>query len=287
MKKLLKGLAGLIILIALFMGVVYAITSRRVQQTFQVKETPVPKYTAAEDIKEGKRLFWSRGCADCHGEKHEGKTFLDDPAIGKYTGSNLTTGKGGILASRTDIDLERAIRHGVGPQGRALIVMPAIDYQSMSNQDVGRIIAYIRSVPPVDNVPAERKIGPLGRFLYLIGKIPIFISAEKIDHNATPVNEVTPALTPEYGKYVAQTCTGCHNHQFTGGPIQGAPPEWPPASNITAAGLKGYNEAQFMTAIRTGKRPNGSDINPIMPWRNLSQMTDTELKALWMYLSKQ
>lgn len=283
-KRLLKGLGILVALIAVFLGVVYFVTSRRMAKTFAVKDHPVPVYTSLADIAEGKRLFLSRGCADCHGENLAGKVFLEDGAMGRYAGSNLTAGKGGILASRSDFELEKAIRHGVGKDGRALVFMPSLDFQGMSNQDVARIIAYMRSAPAVDNEPPAMKAGPVARVLYFLGKIPVFISAERIDHTAQPVAEVKPGVDLEYGKYIAQTCTGCHNHQLTGGPIQGAPPEWPPASNITNAGLKGYTEEQFITALRTGKRSDGSAINPIMPWKNLSKMTDTEIKALFKYL---
>lgn len=288
MKKIFKFFAYALVtlagLIAVFMAVVYGVSSSRMKKTFTVKDTAVPVYTSAADIAEGKRLFLSRGCADCHGENLAGKVFFEDGAMGRYAGANLTQGKGGILASRTDFDLERAIRHGVGQNGRALVFMPATDFQGMSNQDVGRLIAYIRSAPAADNVPPEMKAGPIARMLYVFGKIPVFVSAERIDHAAPPVAEVKAAVDLGYGKYIAQTCTGCHNHQLTGGPIQGAPPEWPPASNITGAGLKGYTEAQFMVALRTGKRPDGTEINPIMPWKNLSKMTDTEIKALFKYL---
>lgn len=288
MKKILKILGLVVVVfvsaIAIFVGIAFSKSSRHMKAKFDVKDTAVPAYTSAADVAEGKRLYLSRGCADCHGENLGGKTFLENPAMGKYTGSNLTKGKGGVLANRTDFDIERAIRHGVGTGGKALVFMPSLDFQGMSNQDVGRLIAFIRSAPAVDNVPPEIAPGPVARILYTLGKIPVFISAELIDHNAAPVAEVKPAINEEYGKYIAQTCTGCHNHKLTGGPIQGAPPEWPPASDITAAGLKSYSEAQFITALRTGKRPNGTEINPIMPWRNLSKMTDTEIKALWMYL---
>ena len=284
LKILLYAIVTLVGLIAATMTVVYAVTSSRMSKTFSVGDTAVPVYTSAADLAEGKRLFLSRGCADCHGENLAGKTFLEDPAIGRMSGSNLTTGKGGVLADRTDFDLERAIRHGVGKGGRALVFMPSTDFEGMTNQDVGRLVAYIRSKPAVDNQVPAIKAGPLGRFLYLIGKIPVFISAEKIDHNKAAVSEVTAAESLEYGKYVAATCTGCHRHDFTGGPIQGAPPEWPPAANITAKALAKWSDKDFMTALRTGKRPNGSDMNPIMPWRNLSNMTDTEIKALWKFL---
>lgn len=288
MKKLLKILAyalgSLVLLVGVFMAIIYGVSSSRMKKTYTVKDTVVPVYTSAADIAEGKRLFLSRGCSDCHGENLAGKVFIEDGAMGRYAGSNLTQGKGGILASRNDFDLERAIRHGVGQNGRALIFMPSLDFQGMSNQDVGRLIAYMRSAPAADNVVPEMKAGSVARMLYVFGKIPVFVSAERIDHAAAPVAEVKPAVDLTYGKYIAQTCTGCHNHALTGGPIQGAPPEWPPASNITSAGLKGYNEEQFSAALRTGKRPNGTEINPIMPWKNLSQMTDTEIKALFKYL---
>jgi cytochrome c553 len=279
--KILLAFVGLLLIAYISISIR---TWRHTSKTYKINDATVMAATSEADLAEGRRLFLSRGCADCHGESLAGETFINDGAMGRYTGANLTTGKGGVLADRTDADLERAIRHGVGKGGRALIFMPALDYAGMSDQDVGRLIAYIRSQPPIDNTTPETKIGPLAKFLFFFDEIPVFISAEKIDHTAKSATIVKPELTVGYGKYVAQTCTGCHNHIFTGGPIQGAPPEWPPASNITGKGMESYSETSFITALRTGKRPNGTEINPIMPWKNLSHLTDTELKALWMYL---
>lgn len=288
MKKLGKilgwGLLSLTILIAAGVTVIFVLSSARMNKKYDVAATPVPAFKAAADIAEGKRLYISRGCADCHGDDHAGRVFINDPAIGTMAGANLTAGKGGIGKERSDAEMARAIRHGVSKNGRALVFMPATDYTGMTDEDTGKLISYLRSVPAVDREFLPPKAGPLGRFLFLIGEIPVFVSAERIDHNAKPVTKINPTVSVEYGKYVAATCTGCHRDNFAGGPIQGAPPEWPPAQPITAKALSKWNEAQFIAALRTGKRPDGSMIKFPMPWQSLGKLTDTEMKALWKYL---
>lgn len=271
------------ILVALAMTI-YLLSSIRMNKTYEVNSIPIPKFSKSADIAEGKRLYQSRGCSDCHDVDGSGKTFIEDPAIGTLSGSNLTAGKGGILSERTDEELAIAIRHGVGKNGRALIFMPSTDFQGMTNEDVGKLISYLRSTPAVNKPQGEVKPGPLGRFLFLIGEIPVFVSAEIINHNAVHLTNITPSISIEYGKYVASTCTGCHGFDLKGGPIQGAPPEWPPAQNISKTGLNHYTEANFIQTIRTGKRPDGTEMKFPMPWKSLGQLTDTELKALWKYL---
>jgi hypothetical protein len=48
--------------------------------------------------------------------------------------------------------------------------------------------------------------------------------------------------------------------------------------------LASWGEADFISAMRTGQRPDGTVINPFMPWPYIGQMTDEELGALWLYL---
>lgn len=45
--------------------------------------------------------------------------------------------------------------------------------------------------------------------------------------------------------------------------------------------------AAFVQAMRQGKRPDGSEIHPFMPWRTMGQLRDDELHALWTYLHQQ
>jgi cytochrome c553 len=107
-----------------------------------------------------------------------------------------------------------------------------------------------------------------------------------IDHANVKPAVVTPAVTAEYGRYVAASCTGCHGENLSGGKIEVGPPDWPPAANLTphAQGrISKWQEADFLKALRTAKRPDGSEINPVMP-RAFGQLEEVELKAIWKYL---
>jgi len=62
------------------------------------------------------------------------------------------------------------------------------------------------------------------------------------------------------------------------------PPNLPPASNLTPTGLGAWSQADFFTALREGKRPDGRVLDEFMPWKSFAKMTDNELTALWLYL---
>jgi len=58
-----------------------------------------------------------------------------------------------------------------------------------------------------------------------------------------------------------------------------------PSPNLTPGGeLASWSEVDFFTAIRTGVTPSGHKLSEEMPWQNFGQMTDDELKAVWLYL---
>jgi mono/diheme cytochrome c family protein len=290
MKRIAKilgiVLVVLVILIGAALAVIYEKSSKRFAERFDVPAPPiaVPSGTAA--LAEGKRLFITRGCGDCHGADLAGQEFVNDPMAGHFAGANLTGSKGGAGNELSDAEFARAIRHGVGKDGRALIFMPSTDFAGFSDSDVGLLIAYIRSVPPVDKPSADQKPGPITRLLMLTGKMPILVSAASIDHKAAPQPAVKADVSMAFGRYLAASCTGCHGAGFSGGAIAGGPPDWPPAKNLTpdATGLKAWSETDFIKAMRTGVDPKGGQIRFPMPWRNFSLMTDTELKALWLYL---
>jgi len=90
------------------------------------------------------------GCMNCHRGNMGGGLFIDDPALGRVYASNLTSGNGGIAATYTDADFERAIRHGVRPDGTRLFIMPSWAAAGLSDSDLASISAFIRSQPPVD-----------------------------------------------------------------------------------------------------------------------------------------
>lgn len=287
MHKILKGIAigvgGLVVLIGIAAGAIYTVSEMRMHATYNVPIQPVQVPTDAAAIAEGERQYSIRACGDCHGKDLSGVTIIDD-VPGRITGANLTRGNGGIGNRFKDEDYVRAIRHGVAPDGRPLLIMPAGDYRNMSETDLGNLLAYIKSRPAVDHVTPPNQVSLLFRAIYLFGGLPL-LQAETIDHNA-PIQAPKPALTVAYGRYMAQTCTGCHTQTFAGGPLPGAGPDTPPAANLTPAGnLSVWTESDFIKIIRTGMRPNGRPINPEhMPWPSFAHMSDTELKAIYMYL---
>ncbi len=243
----------------------------------------LPKESAV--LENGKRLFTIKGCADCHSADLGGKVVFDDPAVGRIVSSNLTSGKGGLPANYEVKDWVRALRHGVGQDGKPLLVMPSHEIYKLSDKDVAAIIAYCRSQKPVDRELPESEVRPMGKVLTAFDKIPL-LSAELIDHNYKAPAEMLPEVSAAYGQYMAVSCTGCHHENLKGGesPVPGGRA----VPDITGSGSAGkWTEEQFMQTLRTGVRPNGQKLSAEMPWQMTKDYTDTELKALYTYLKSQ
>lgn len=292
MKTILKALGALavvFVVVAVVAGaVIYMVSNARMSTAYSIGLEPVLVSEAPDVIAKGEHLTTIRGCRDCHGENMGGMTFIDAQPMATLYGSNLTAGKGGVMGQYTNEALARAIRHGVDEAGNPLLFMPSHEFFHLSDDDVGAIISYLRSLPPVDNEMPENNVGPVGRLLYLTGQLPL-LPVELIDHEGARMEKPPVGPTAAYGEYLATGCTGCHGAGFSGGKIPGTPPEWPDAANLTPnpdTGLGLWTEADFFRAMREGKRPDGSDISPFMPWKVTAQMTDVEVAAIWAYLQQ-
>jgi cytochrome c553 len=162
--------------------------------------------------------------------------------------------------------------------------MPSDDYVKFSDADLGAVVAYIQSRPAIDRDTLPHELGLLAKALLATGQIPF--PYDKIDHTAAPP-VAAPGPTKEWGGVLIGTCTGCHGPTLAGGPIVGADPSWPPAANLTpdqATGIGGWSFADFETAMRRGKRPDGTDIRMPMPWQMYTGMADQDMRALWEHL---
>lgn len=283
--KVLRYFAAGILLLAFTAAViVYGVSSYKLsrKQSVQAREIAIPNTAAA--IERGRHLVTTRGCTDCHGSDLGGNQVINDPMVGRLHGSNLTRGVGGLPADFGDSDFVRAIRHGVARDGRPLVLMPSAEYATMTDEDVSMVIAFLKSVPAVDRPRGPVSPGPVLRLLLVLDQFQL--AASEIDHGATQIASITPAVSVEYGKYLASSCVGCHGPNLSGGRIPGAPPDWPRAANLTphsTARIAEWNETQFVEALRTRKRPDGTTIDPVMP-NAFAQMNDVEIKALWTYV---
>jgi mono/diheme cytochrome c family protein len=265
---------------------VYVVSENKLNQTLSVPTENVPIPTDTSALQRGQHLAAAVGvCVDCHGMNLAGKVYIDDQALGRIVSANLTRGRGGVGATYSDADMARAIRHGVSPTGRMLLIMPSDDYHSFSDADLGAIIAYIRSLPSVDSSLPANELRPLGRLLVATGQLPVQPALDIPDHAARPAAPPM-GMTPEYGKYLADIagCSNCHGPGLSGGVIPEAPPGTLPAANLTPEGLGAWSEADFFKAMRTGTRPDGRVLDTFMPWPYYAQMTDEELRSLWRFL---
>ena len=284
LKFLGYGLAGVVVLLGVAATAAYVGSNARLKKTYTVSPRAVAIPTDATSLARGRHLAETRGCNDCHGKDYAGAKVIDDGAMGLLHAPNLTRGRGSRVATFTDTDWVRAIRHGVGPDQRGLILMPSEEYSAFSDDDLGAIIAFVKSLPTVDRDLVPIALGPVSRVLFATGKMKL--GAEVIDHARTQPKSMTVSVSAEYGRYVAASCTGCHGPNLAGGKIDIGPPNWPEAANLTphASGrVAKWTEADFVNAIRTAKRPDGTELSPVMP-RAFGQMDDTELKAIWAYL---
>jgi mono/diheme cytochrome c family protein len=283
MRKVLStiGMIFGVLLAIILIGLMalYSVTQEKLNKIYdvQVGEISIPSDPAS--IESGKKIVNTRGlCFDCHGENFAGQVFDEGPLVGRITVKNLTPGEGGIGKTFKDTDWVRAIRHGLGPDGKPLVDMPSNFYYKFSDHDLAEIIAYLKSLPAVDSELPPKQIGLMARWFIL--QDPSLIAAQVIDHNAPRPTEPAPGITIEYGQYLAEVCTLCHGEDYAGGPEPGA------GVNLTAGGnLAEWSEADFIQTIRSGVNPNGKQLNPeLMPWKRIREMSDDELKAIWLFL---
>jgi hypothetical protein len=242
------------------------------------------------------------GCIYCHSEHDLLKRDAPIPASqrgagqvlpylglpGRIVASNITPDPQTGAGSWTDDQLARAIREGIGHDGRTLFpIMPYARFHSMSDEDLASIVVYLRSLPPVRHeLPATEIIFPVK---YLIRNAP--------EPLQSPVASPDTSDRMAYAKYLT-TITGCedchtpyHNGQkvpgmdFAGGFLLQVTGETAAAANLTpdASGIGYYDESVFLQAMHTGT-VRARKLSPLMPFAVYGNMTDDDLKAIFAYL---
>ncbi|MEO6316297.1 MAG: cytochrome c [Chitinophagaceae bacterium] len=285
LKKFVKWtlivLGSLLAIVIILYAIVYFKTEARINKVYavSVQQLTIPTDTTAYVA--GKHIAENRGCFGCHGPHlGGGRAFLDEQSpVGVLYAPNITSGKGGL--KYTDKDWVRVLRHGLAQSNKSAWFMPSQDIYQISNQEMGELISFVKQQPPVDNTVPVKSLKPLGRVLTFLDKYPL-LPAEMIDHNFVVKDKVQAGVTAEYGAYLATTCRGCHGIDMKGGPAH-APTE-PPIPDISSTGQTSkWQAAGFITAIHTGKTPEGKQLSDAMPWKYLT-FTDDELKAILLYL---
>ncbi|HEX3321504.1 MAG TPA: c-type cytochrome [Terriglobales bacterium] len=242
------------------------------------------------------------GCFDCHSQlaseniapgtvppflkNGSGRIVINQPDF-LLAAPNLTpdveTGSG----TWTDDQFARAIREGIGHDGRTLFpMMPYEDFHNLSDEDLAATIVYIRSLPAVRHELPKRNIPfALSR---LINNAPQPLQGPVAANVSDPVSR---------GHYLSIVggCANCHTpRDGKGQPLAGMDfaggnvfPEFgnTATANITpdATGISYYDEALFVKTLRTGHVGTRALKFP-MPWWVFRNMSDDDLKSLFAYL---
>jgi mono/diheme cytochrome c family protein len=309
MKKILKLLVIVVIVlvVAAFLFIGYIV---KFKPNLPLEEVKI-EYTA-ERIERGKYLANNvNQCIDCHSSRDwskfsappfpgtEGKggepfdRSLGFP--GNYYAPNLTPHH---LKDWSDAELFRAITAGVSKDGRPLFpVMPYLFYGKMDKEDIFSIIAYIRSLPSIENeVPPAESNFPMN---IIIHTIPTRAEFSKIPAPSDKIN---------YGKYLtsAASCIECHTQVKRGQIIEdlafGGGRYFPikdggmvVSANITPekdTGIGSWTEETFIERFKAFDKSvnkfndevKPGEFNSIMPWQKYAGMKREDLAAIFAYL---
>lgn len=235
------------------------------------------------------------GCGNCHtplgpqgpvwDQDLTGRVVEDSEAF-RAVAPNLTPA--GEIAGWTDAQVVTAIREGLRPDGSLIgPPMPIGMYRGLSDEDVTSVVMYLRSLP------ARPTAGELPKSEYHIPLPPAY------GPPVTSVSAPPRGATAEYGAYLAGPvahCLECHTpmgpqgidrSRLGAGGMQ-FPGPWgvSVAANLTNGpdGLAGYTDDQIATMITQGVRPDGSHMNPPMPYGYLAKMTPEDLQAVILFL---
>jgi mono/diheme cytochrome c family protein len=241
------------------------------------------------------------GCLVCHSENDPDRNLLpkagtegagrnmafeDVPFV---SSANITSDKETGAGSWSDDALARAIREGIGHDGRALFpIMPYGNYHVMSDEDLAAIVVYIRTLPPIRKAtPPPATPFPLNR---LINTVP-----EPIDGSVTAPDR---SDTVAYGRYLATiaSCHDCHTPSddqgrplpglaFAGGQLVRGSKRQVASANLTPdpSGIPYYDADLFVNFMHTGF-VGAREVSDAMPWSSYGHMTDDDLRAIFAYL---
>ncbi len=200
---------------------------------------------------------------------------------------NITPDAESGAGTWTDDMFARAIREGVGHDGRPLVpIMPYENFRYISDEDLASIVVYLRSTPPLHHIlpkmtlPFPFELVAKGFPRSLRGPVP-------------PPDRSDPVKRGEYLTHIAN-CDNCHDATdkrgrrlpYAGGQmVSDKGNKQAAAANITPdpSGISYYDEALFVQVMRTG-HVGARELAAAMPWRYFRNFTDDDLKSVLAYL---
>lgn len=295
---------GLLIVVVLGIAGLAVYVASRQNLKYDTASPAIAASTDSAVIARGHYIVRIAGpCAGCHGDMKQidaltagqevplsgGFTFDIPP--GKFHVPNITSDLETGIGRIPDDRIARALRFGVKHDGRPLL--PFMEFQNMSDEDLTAVISYLRTQPPVVHAIPAHEPNTLGRVVLAT------VLSKPVGPTGTPPATSPHGANVENGRYLVEAvslCGSCHTQRdpatgaFTGARFTGATgmvddfnPKrtWNPP-NITKGGKLGQlSEDEFVARIHAGRVIPGSP----MPWQNYSRMADEDLRAIYQFLA--
>ncbi len=288
MKKFFKW-TGILLLSVLVIALISAFLiirnfDNRAAQKHKITPENLIIPTDSLSLERGKELAVI--CTDCHTSDLGGKLFFTDPQLGSVYTANITNGEGSAIKDYTNSDWILAIRHGVKPDGTPLFIMPAHDYINFSENDLTSLIAYLKTIPPVNREAKPIQLKPLAKIIASLGGFGDVFSVENLDHNQPFKLAPERNSSAVYGEYIVKLsgCKTCHQPNLAGG--KSPDPNSPFVPDITASGNLGkWSANDFIQTMKTGLTPEGKQLDKaFMPYAFIGEMNEIDQTAIYNYL---
>lgn len=275
LRRVALGVAALVGLVLVLAAGAAAVGSSRIARTYDVTPVALTIPTDSASVARGAHLADIYGCTDCHGADLSGQVMMDEPPV-RLVASNLTA----LSDDYSDVDWNRAIRHGVRPDGSALFVMPSSAYHKVSDEEAAALIAFLQTRPAVEKSLPTSEWRLVGRIM----AAGLFDPGMEVDPSPTAATSPPPGATVEYGRYLATAmCAHCHGADLRGAETAGDP-DAPPAPDLVAASQ--WPTEIFHRSLTTGVTITGRQLDPMyMPWRSTAKMTPDEREGIRLYLA--
>jgi mono/diheme cytochrome c family protein len=308
-KILLWALAGVVVIVLVFIGYVQARWDAPSSRVAPQMSAPRDSATVAR----GEYIYkYQARCWSCHATGHADATTpptggmvfdlsTAGPGFGVWRARNITPDVATGLGAWSDGEIVQAIREGIRKDRTVMFpIMPNDWFKDMADADVLAVVAYLRSLPPVAHEIPPQEPSFVAKALFTFGVLKPQPAV------TAPITAPPAGETVAYGKYLASAlagCLDCHTPRnledgqfyldslgagssFAFGEAENAP-FLTYARNITPdkeTGIGSWTEAQFMAAVTTGMRPDGTVLDPIMPYAHYKASSEEDLRAIHVYL---
>ena len=278
MKKFLKWMgfvvAGLVGVALIGIAYIYFASERELDRQYTLADNAalvIP--TEAGEIAKGRGIAQLAGCMHCHGDNLAGTVVDDIPNFVRLVAPNIST----VLPTYTDAQLATVLRKGVKPDGRSVLFMPSEMFRHLSDQDLSRVIAFLRTMPAVNEGVTERtQLRAIGRFI--IAKGDFKLAASSIPSMPAAAGGYDTSDTVSRGRYLTMNfCSECHGQNLEGFAPISAPP---------LAVAKGYSPEQFTRLMQQGVGLGDRQFRIMTPTAKarFTRFTPDEIAAVHAYL---